>query len=269
MHKLAHVAAARRLLDSADDASLPYAALELRMAMEAIAYAKLSAYATRVPDEAFAKWQAPQAVKALLEFEPRANREKRVVIRSHDGTGAPGKTTVLGDVRSFDLSWLRKAYNTVGNLLHHPSPSRAPKAAESASLATVRATLVKILGEVERVAAGTLEGSVAAVVYFNCFVCENTVWANIEAVRASRRAVCLHTSCSAVHTAELHDDGTIRFLLDAAGFECPDCDTITHLERRHLAIGFGFSCHGCRAEYNVTSVTWDVTPKVVSADPDA
>lgn len=261
MHKRAHVAAARRLLASGDDASLPYAALELRMAMEAIAYAKLRAYATRVPEEAFAKWQAPQAVKALLQFEPHANREKRVVLRSHDATGASGTAALLGETRSFDLTWFRKSYNSLGSLLHQPSPTRASKAVEPASLEKVRATLTTILIEVERVAASTLEGGMAEVVYFSCFGCQQRVWCNLEAVRASRRAVCLYSSCSAVHTAELHDDGTISFLLDAVGTECPVCQSVTYVERRHLNIGFGFSCDACCAEYEISGVVWDCSPK--------
>jgi hypothetical protein len=84
MDKRAHVARATELLDKADDALLPYAALELRMAMEAIAYGKLRAFATRIPTSVLDKWQPPQAMRALLEFEPHALSKHAGPLRGAD-----------------------------------------------------------------------------------------------------------------------------------------------------------------------------------------
>jgi hypothetical protein len=270
MNKRVHVAAARTLLESGQDTALPYAALELRMAMEAIAYDKLRAYVDRLPEQVLARWQAPQAIRALLEFEPHANREKRVAFGRQDAIGVPAATMhVIGETRSFDLTWLRSAYNTLGSFLHLPSPRRAAQAADPASLAKVRDTLVDILAEVDRVASATLEGRMARVVYFSCELCERTVWCNEDAVRTTKRAVCLDSSCSAVHTAEISADDEFTFLLDATDAECVECHAVTEVERRHLALGATFRCSSCSAEYEFTNVTWEYSRKAPVATSGA
>ena len=74
----AHIKRARELLSSPDPAVVPYAALEMRMAMEAITYEKLRAYAPRLPLTVLDTWQPPQAMKVLLQFEPRAGSNMRM-----------------------------------------------------------------------------------------------------------------------------------------------------------------------------------------------
>src|SRR5262245_42333641 len=106
MHKRAHVSAARRLLDSGDAGLLPYAALELRMAMEAITYDKLRAHAHRLPSDVLDKWQPPQAMKALLEFAPHAADERVVAFGLQPGPGVPAEQRrPIAEKRSFDLEW--------------------------------------------------------------------------------------------------------------------------------------------------------------------
>lgn len=268
MNKRAHVVAARALLDSGDNVSLPYAALELRMAMEAIAYEKLRAYASRLPEEAFARWQAPQAIKALLEFEPHANREKRVAFGTQDGPGEPAAAmSVLGETRSFDLTWLRSAYNTLGSLLHLPTPRKASTLTDPASIAKSRGLLERIYTEVARVANATLEGGMAEVVYFNCARCDKTVVSNAEAVRSTRRAVCLSPSCSAVHVAEINTEDEFTFLLDAVYTECPECQRSIEIERRHISFGAAFRCASCETEYHFSHVSWQYDRTTPVADP--
>ena len=67
--------AATALLAKQDDASLRYAALELRRCIEAIVYEKLKLYGELLPEESIHTWQAAQAFKALIEIEPNAEED--------------------------------------------------------------------------------------------------------------------------------------------------------------------------------------------------
>ena len=270
MHKRTHVASARTLLASADDSVLAYAALELRMAMEAITYDKLRAYADRLPSEALARWQPPQAMKALLEFEPHAAAEGAVAVarQAADGTAAT-KRHMLGQKRSFDLTWLRTSYNKLGSLLHLPAPRRANKANEAESLSKTREMLMSILAEVDRVAGATLEGGIARVVYFNCDVCEQLVFCNEEAVRSTKRAVCLEESCSAEHFVKIGEDDSFTFFLDTTGFDCLKCKEITPVENRHLAVGAGFKCNSCGTQHSFVSTHWEYSAHVAPSEGGA
>ena len=64
--------AATRLLNEQDDASLRYAALELRRCLEALVYEKLKTYRDVLPEGSVSRWQPPQAFEALIEIEPEA-----------------------------------------------------------------------------------------------------------------------------------------------------------------------------------------------------
>src|ERR1035438_382575 len=64
--------AAAALLAQQDDASLRYAALELRRCIEAIVYAKLKIYGDLLPYGSVHQWQPPQAFDALIAIEPDA-----------------------------------------------------------------------------------------------------------------------------------------------------------------------------------------------------
>lgn len=262
MNKRAHVAAARTILESGQDSSLGYAALELRMAIETITYEKLRAHAKRLPESVLETWQPPQAMKALLEFEPHGNREKRVAFGEQPAAGQrPATMNALGETRSFDLTWLRSAYHRLGNFLHVPAPRRALKAATPVSVAGVRSALNQILAEVARVSEGTLEGGIAVVVHFNCFRCEQTVWSNTEAVRVTKRAVCLNPACAAVHVAEINDKDEFTFVLDAVEATCADCGEVISIERRHISLGSSFVCESCKATYEFTHVTYEYDRK--------
>jgi hypothetical protein len=126
MSKHIHVERAATLLASGVESDLSYAALELRMAMEAIAYEKLRLYAPRLPESIFDKmWQPPQIMKALLEFEPWAMENKTISNARTDEDGSSTEQVIIGEHFSFKLQWLRKAYNTVGQFLHTPTPKQA------------------------------------------------------------------------------------------------------------------------------------------------
>ena len=254
MHQRTHAARAATLLESGGDEALRYAALELRMAMEAIAYDKLRVYARRLPSEVLDKWQPPQAMRALLLFEPRAMHSKRVRYAAQGPDGQPpGPWIELGEHRSFDITWLRKAYNKIGSYLHQPAPFRA---ACEPDPSTLRADLREILAEVKQVAESRLDGALVTAITFQCAACDAWVVCNEEGVKATQRAVCLDASCSAEHVATFAADGTVTFHLIATDFDCVKCSAKIPVEDRRLRIGYEFSCPACKAVHVLAQTQW-------------
>lgn len=257
MHKRVHVARAGVLLESGDDEKLAYAALELRMAIEAIVYEKLRLYAPRLPSEVLEKWQPPQAVRALLEFEPLATENKIIRFAREDYPGGPtGEWRTLGAHRSFKLPWLRQAYNRLGNLLHLPSPRSAAKHEAPGWAQKVRSDLEAIFDEVRAVSESQIDSTLARTVTFECAACDSPVICNEEALRKSGLAICQHDSCRAHHTVTFGSDESIVFHLKAAEFECMTCDARIPVETRKLALNVRFACSNCRAEYTIAEVQW-------------
>jgi hypothetical protein len=115
---------AKTLFTQRTEAALRYACLELRCCIESIAYEKLQTYAKRLPAAVLETWQPPQAFKALLEFEPLADQDFTLRFCEENAAGQPtGAWKSLGTHKTFQLSWLRKMYNALGNHLHVPTPS--------------------------------------------------------------------------------------------------------------------------------------------------
>ena len=256
MSKHDHVQRARRLLEADGDAELRYAALELRLAIESIVYEKLRLYAPRLPAAVLDKWQPPQAMKALVQLEPRASREFRLRIAEEPAVGVPGTDWhYLGEHRMFEPGWLRTNYTKLGSFLHAASPKHSA-ASLNGDPAKLRSTMLPILQEIERVMASQIDGTLATVIEFQCAACDRPVFCNEEGARETGRATCLDASCAAEHHAKFGDDGSVTFYLDATEFECVSCKHPTPIENRKLAVGYEFNCEACKAAHVFVEMQW-------------
>lgn len=247
---------AREMLESENDLLLRYVCLELRLCMEAITYGKLQTYSKRLPADVLAKWQPPQAVKALLEFEPDADQSFELRISPESSLGVPtGEWVSLGSNKSLKLGWLRKHYNKLGSLLHVIAPGAKPSALQSDSR-ELRKYLEAVVAELEPVAASRIDSSLATVVDFQCSVCGDTIIANLDGVQKTRRAVCLNPSCGAEFAAVEADDGELGFLLMASHFGCIKCGHEATLQNRKLEVGYKFRCAKCGEEHQLMKRQW-------------
>jgi len=171
---------AKALLSAPTAENLRYAALELRLCMEAITYEKLRSFAERIPESVLRTWQPPQAVKALLEFEPDADRSYTLSFGAEEAYGVPPKVMqVMGTHNALPLSWLRKYYNKLGRFLHSPSPGSR----QSPPPEDLAGELMKIVADLEAPLASTITGGTfGEVCTFSCARCESIVVKNAAAV---------------------------------------------------------------------------------------
>lgn len=254
-----HIAAAEALLRTDPPAHLRYAALELRLAIEVIAYEKLRLYAPRLPASVLAKWQPPQAFRALEEYEPGSTQSFRLRIARETEYGVAGNEWHdMGEHRAFKLNWLRKTYNKLGSLIHHRAPGFDGDA-EVASIADpdrLRAELRAILAEVARVASSQIHSSIVTVFEFHCVVCGAPILRNEKGARETERADCLQRECGAQHHVAFTDHGAATVQLIATAFECVKCGTPLLIQNRHLDIGYRFTCARCGVQHVVATRNW-------------
>jgi hypothetical protein len=256
MSKHDHIQRARHFIEAGGDAELRYAALELRLAIESIVYEKLRLYAPRLPATVLDKWQPPQAMKALVQLEPRASREFRLRIAAEPAPGVAGtEWHYLGEHRTFEPGWLRANYHKLGSFLHAASPRQNASSVDG-DPNKLRSTMLSILQEIERVAASQIDGTLAAVIEFQCAACDRMVFCNEEGTRETGRATCLDASCAAEHHARFAEDGSVTFYLDATEFECVSCKHPTPIENRKLSVGYEFKCEACEAPHVFVQLQW-------------
>jgi hypothetical protein len=116
-----HLDAAHRLL-TGDSSSLRYACLELRMCIEALAYDRLQAYLTEVPNSVMKKWTPRHILDELLAIDPHADRSSTVYVGAVEQFGVPAEEMkLLGEDKMFSVKWANSAHNALGNFLHVPT----------------------------------------------------------------------------------------------------------------------------------------------------
>jgi len=226
--------------------------------MEAIVYEKLEAYSKYVPDVVFEKWQPPQALKALLQFEPDADENIRVRIAPEVEFGVPseGPWTELGEHKTLKLKWLAKNYNRLGNYLHVPHGQETPP--NPAEMRTDLSGIAKTLEDV-------LKSSITAVtlaerVHFTCQVCGQANLANAEGVRKTGRAFCINPDCGILYHATEEESGW-KLIPEVSYFDCRECGAAIRLPNNRLAISLAFKCDVCGSEHIVVGRRWSYGTK--------
>lgn len=244
---------AKTLIEKGTIENLRYAALELRFCMEAITYEKLGSFSNGVPPSVLSKWQPPQAVKALLEYEPDADQSFILSGGIEEEYGKPSQNMqFIGEHKALSLKWLRKHYHKVGKILHFPHGRDTDQVPED----KLAEYLHEVANDLEEALKSTILGGFIRETYeFDCTACGDKVVCNKKQAEKHRRAVCLNPNCGAEHFVEISSEGAI-FRIKASGFECLNCRKTTFIENRKLDIGRVFQCSACDTEHQFVTRQW-------------
>jgi len=260
LDKRSCLARAQSLLAESTPESLRYAALELRLCIEALTYEKLRAFSNMIPEEVLKTWQPPQAVKALLEFEPRADRSFILYAGREEEYGKPAKEMkYVGTHSSLRLGWLRKHYNKLGNLLHAPAADDT----KHQDAAKLRDYLAEVIVDLKEPLESTITGGTFRDVYnFTCSECGQPVVSNAETVRKKKKALCLNPQCKAEYFANVNETEQATFQLMVTAFECAaeGCDGVSQIENRKLDVGVEFACLKCGLKHVIVHRQWGYGP---------
>ena len=249
------LAKAKALIQLADAESLRYAALELRMCMEYLTYQKLAAYENIVPAEVQAIWQPPQAVRALMDFEPNADKSVVIHYGVEDVPGIPAKTMQpLGAHAALSVRWLRKHYNKLGQLLHAPNSTSQSKPQTPPSVAYLTEVVQDLEAPVESTILGATFRTVWSVV---CTQCGKPVAGNAETLKSGAPAVCFTPGCGTEYIAAEQPDGTIHFKPILVHFACAKCASDIAIQPNRLEPNATFECPACKSRHQITGQRWE------------
>jgi predicted RNA-binding Zn-ribbon protein involved in translation (DUF1610 family) len=255
------MARAQSFLADPSPENLNYAALELRFCIEALTYEKLRSFSKMIPEEVLTTWQPPQAVKALLEFEPLADETFELHIGREDDYGKPAASMrFVGTHASLKLAWLRKHYNKLGNLLHAPAVGEV----RSQSVEALTKYLSEVVADLQEPIESTITGgSIRNVYSFTCAACSKPVICNSETARKKSAATCFNPQCKAEYFVEVIDEDTASFRLKVTSLNCASdgCPGVADIENRKLEIGYEFSCPICGVKHVIVERHWGYGPK--------
>lgn len=253
---------AKSLIAEGTGVSLRYAALELRFCMEAITYEKLEASAKHIPPHVLETWQPPQAVKMLLEHEPKADKGFVLFAGIEKEYGKPSDDMqFVGEHKAFKLGWLRKHYNKVGSYLHY---SHGSKRNNQESIDSIRKYLQEVCDEVEEVLKGNILGGWLDQVFeYTCEKCQQVILVGKHTLENTSHIICQNPNCKAEYFTQVEGEGEkVRFTLKVTQFDCAKCKAKISVENRKLDIGFEFRCPACSTKHRIENRQWGYSAEI-------
>lgn len=256
------LARAKALLATQDEPSLRYAALELRMTMEAVVYDKMGAYKAEIPQAEYDTWQPTRVLKALLEIDPKADQSVTIAIGIEDTPGAPAsQMSLLGAETPLNNKTLRGNYDAVGNYLHVPTIKQfATKG--GADMTRLRERCEALVAALDAVLEGALFNvSIGQFTMIDCFRCGKEIRKRFTADSPKEmRATCIH--CNAPHRVIADGDD---YLWTSIAYDVPcgdtTCDGRTKVFEDQLAEWNTFECGKCGIS-NTMTIGVTMTSKV-------
>ncbi len=248
-----HLDRATALTERGELSDLRYAALEMRLFLEAVVYDKLKRWVDQraAPPDFLSKWQAPQLLQALLQISPWEDSEQVIAIGMEKIPGVPVPPThVLGRFKPIGLGWLRGTYNKLGGLLHSPMLNGAKPDPDR-----LKAFLLEAIAYLrERLEATTTDGLMFQPIVFNCGECGTEVRVSEDAIRDEGDFVakCLNVKCEAPYRAVREQGIGCLFTPLVQWYDC-SCGHRFKIDPRRAVVGRVVSCPECHERYALES----------------
>lgn len=233
-------------LASGDDERLKYAALELRMAMEALTYDRALAYKDEFPPTEYETWQPRKVMSVLLEIDPTADKDSAIAGGIEEEIGVPAPVmTALGAEKVLNMATLRKHYDALGSYLHAPSLKQSRKC-KVQDFQRMKARCEEIASSVS----GALSSPVFNITFGNfatvdCIVCGKRIRKRMPQGESEVRAECFE--CGATYTIVAKGSGEVVWQPRQQELECTNesCRQKVYVWQHEVEAGRHWVCKGC------------------------
>jgi hypothetical protein len=185
-------------LCTGEEARLKYAALELRMAMEALTYDRAEAFSAELPPTDYDTWQPKKLLQLLLEIDPTADKDSVLSfgVEEEYGIVAPVMQS-LGSEKVLNLGVLKRHYDALGSYLHMPTIKQIA-GGKGVDATKLRNRCQEIAGFVEAVLASRVFNvTLGSFAEMPCEACGATIRKRIPHGMPSTEARCFTCPASA------------------------------------------------------------------------
>jgi len=243
---------AKEQLEAKDDALLRYAALELRICIEALTYDRAQGYMPDLPPSTYAKWQPKKLMEILIDLDPTADRGGAVRFKKESKEGQPEYPWVeLGEERVFSLSQIKKSYDALGNFLHHPTYHQIING--EVPNETIRQKCEGIASQLDHVLQATVHNFLyASRLKYHCFDCEKPQIKRLKSETSDGEGTCW--DCSAEHSF-YYDQNTGKHMITRKSYfaQCPTegCTVTKTIPAEKFKEGYAWKCIGCSKQFDI------------------
>lgn len=251
------IARIQALLAEGTDASVTYAALEARLALEKVCYDRLRQRHDYISHAQLSRWQ-PGAVMKTLVAEVDRHAAETITLSVGKSPLGPGVSpedetewAEVGTEIGFNSNRLSSMWQALSNLaLHVRLPEhRDDQVADYGDKARIEAKVGEVVAELERLAKATMTWSgFGEEVSFVC-KCGEKNRRRSELLRDGQEVFCINPDCHYTWKVCLSDH-EVGFEAVTIQVNCESCEAENHLPYREfyrMRVGHGgnFSCRFC------------------------
>lgn len=241
---------AKTELATLNDDRLRYAALELRMCIESLAYERALDFEDDLQPDEFDTWQPKKLVELLVEIDPTADQSSSFRIREETGPDEPEAPWMdLGEERVFSIKQIGSYYHRLGGLLHQPTLKNLLK--EDFKLGKHRKTCEALVLELESVLSSPIYNAhIKAHATIPCD-CGRKIRKRVKTDGSDTIATC---ECNARYLLK-NDPTKDGLLYERIGTrvpcKVPGCSQVRIIVEEQLKPGFNWRCSGCNTAYKL------------------
>lgn len=251
------IARIRALLDEDTEASITYAALEARLALEKVCYDRLRQRHDYISHDQLRRWQPGAIINTLLkDVDEHVGQTLTISIGTSPAEAGvkpeDDEYVPIGTEVGFDAKRIVKMWNALAKLaLHVRLPEhKNDHIPDYGDKAPIRAKVEEVVAELERLATGTMTFSgLGEEVSFVCS-CGEKNKRRAGLLREGQHIHCINPDCKITWKAT-KDADDVTFESVTVPVDCENCKAANHmpwryfLDMKHDEIG-SFSCHTCR-----------------------
>jgi hypothetical protein len=243
---------AKEEFDSLNPNRIKYAALELRMAMEALTYDRMQAYKEEIPPDVYQKWQPRKVMEYILDIDPYADKGSIINMGKEEEPGKPAKEMeAIGSENVLNLKTLKKHYNALGAYLHIPTFEQINKN-PNPNQEKLRTRCEEILTAVKMALASTVWnctfGNFSVI---NCIRCGAPIRRRIPDGIQKIEVKCFE--CEARYTLSQNGSSQPQWEPIQQEIKCPSesCNTSLWIWKDEIKSGGNLRCNVCENIYHI------------------
>lgn len=247
---------AKTEMATADDARLRFAALQLRLALEALTYERAQMYQDELPPSEIDGWQPGKLIKVLIEIEPHIYQNATYNIRREASETRPaGDRVPLGQDVVIPMKEVQKHHSALSSALHMPT-IRQLDAGQGFNHAKVRSKCEDAIAAIEKALSSTVRTNLGNFGSFDCLKCSTRVRRRLGLKGTSVEAECYGpqngTGCGATYTVTRQPDDTVDVLPNKSNFGCTTegCGHAFDVWTSDVKEGASWTCPACAAEHS-------------------
>lgn len=251
----------KALLEQDTEASVTYAALEARLALERFVYDRLRQRHDYISHEQLRKWQPGEIVKTLLlEVDENATQTTTLMMstKPHVERVEPAEEDFItvGTEIGFDARKIARMWQALANLaLHIRQPRhRSDDIPEYGDKANISSKVHEVLAELERFAAGTMTFSgipTGGEISFTCS-CGEKNRRRASFMTHGKLVYCINPNCSQTWKVTV-EGSAVNFEIVLVDVPCKECGALNHIPWRTVTKMkydqiIRYPCQECKGE---------------------